>query len=170
MSNFPKVLVSRREQIRYIGRFLSLSAFVLGGALAPVSSVDAQLVVAGKGSASMQMQARVVVGYRLHARAIGAPRVVGREGGFAVVELDVEAASNAEWRLMFAAPAANGQPIDMQVRDARGQWVALSELGRPVSVLEQQEPCNPRPIVVQYRVREADLGAMPRLFLAVEGA
>jgi hypothetical protein len=170
MSNFPKVLVSRREQIRYIGRLLSLSAFVLGGALAPVSSLGAQLVVAGKGSASMQMQARVVVGYRLHARAVGAPRVVGREEGYVVVELDVEAASNAQWRLMIAAPVAHGVAADMQVRDARGQWVALHAHEQPVAVLEQQEPCNPRPLVVQYRVREGALNALPRLSLGVEGA
>lgn len=173
MSYFPKVLVSRREMVRGLRGVSAIALVAIGlmsGLVADGAEAQASFRV-GQGSASLGMRVQAVVGYRLMLRELSAPRVVAQHGDHVEYELEMVAASNAAWRLSIAAPSIAGPARErvFEVRDANGAWVALDAASSLV-LLDAQDPCNPRPVVIRYRVRRAaseSSNALPRVSISV---
>ena len=130
---------------------LVLSYAAFGGASG--RGLQAQSANAGRAKASIQVSARLVVGYRMHVRQVAPARIVERSAGMIEVELSLEAASNVAWRLTMAAPLAQDSVAfaRTEVRDASGAWRPLDGAS-PVTVVGERPPCNPTPITVRVRL------------------
>jgi hypothetical protein len=128
-------------------RLLPLLVLLLAGSAGAQTSVGTRLV-------KVSLTARHDVPMRMVVKPLGPARVVatGTEG--TELELEVRAASNADWTLAasFGSDARLAGDHLLEVRDEGGEWRSLSTGDRAPTVVARGQPTNGNTVFVRVRV------------------
>jgi hypothetical protein len=141
-----KTAVRSADCLQQIVRALMVS--LVGLSLA-ATSAQAQVSSVGTGSARLNLNARLTVGYAMKVRQNLPARIVERTATATEVELPVTAASNANWTLSVSNQAAVAS--DIEILDANGTWRDLNE-GSTAAVYASGQPTNGQPVMVRLRL------------------
>lgn len=151
--------------IRTSARQTAASMFMAVALLAApfvASDASAQGVAsAGRGSARLNLQASLTVGYRMKVRQSEPARIVKRDAESTEVEVPVTAASNVRWTLSVAnRSGAGAAEKDIEVLDVNGNWRSLKD-GSTAAVFSGANPTNGQPVTVRVRLAPgADLDTL----------
>lgn len=124
------------------------AALALG--LAGTSQISAQTnaAIVGAGRAEVRAALDCTVPSLFRLRSVGSSTLVEQTAEYSIVEVRVEAGSNAQWRLDVI-----GQSGDLDVRSEVGDYYRPVGLdGALVPVVQLRAPTNATQVVVRFRI------------------